>query len=90
MIAINYRVGLFGFFAHEELTESDPAHPTNFGLLDQVLALEWVNDNIAYFGGDIKQLTVFGKLTRVLAHLRIWQHQGAQQPPFATITSTRK
>lgn len=38
----------------------DPNAPTNFGLLDQIVALEWVNNYIQYFGGDVKQLTVFG------------------------------
>eukprot|EP00026_Physarum_polycephalum_P005089 Phypoly_transcript_05117.p1 GENE.Phypoly_transcript_05117~~Phypoly_transcript_05117.p1 ORF type:complete len:637 (-),score=53.62 Phypoly_transcript_05117:23-1933(-) len=61
LISINYRVGLFGFFAHEELTKADPEHPTNFGLLDQILALEWVNEHIAHFGGDVNQVTVFGE-----------------------------
>jgi carboxylesterase type B len=54
-------LGYLGFFAHPELTNKDPKHPTNFGLLDQIVALKWVHKNIHYFGGDPTQLTVFGK-----------------------------
>jgi len=57
LVTINYRLGRFGFFAHPSL-EGDIA---NFGLLDQVAALEWVQDNIEGFGGDPDNVTVFGQ-----------------------------
>ena len=62
LVAINYRLGLLGFFAHPELdAESDRGVSGNYGLLDQVAALEWVRDNIAAFGGDPSNVTIFGE-----------------------------
>ena len=62
VVTINYRLGAFGFFAHPELTkESDRNASGNYGLLDQVAALEWVRKNIAAFGGDPRRVTIFGE-----------------------------
>ena len=62
VVTINYRLGIFGFFAHPELTkESDRNSSGNYGLLDQIAALEWVQKNIAAFGGDPKRVTIFGE-----------------------------
>jgi para-nitrobenzyl esterase len=62
VVGLNYRVGIFGFFAHPELTAESPNHASgNYGLLDQVAALRWVNDNIAAFGGDPGNVTIFGE-----------------------------
>ena len=59
LVTVNYRLGRLGFFAHPALAgEGDVA---NFGLLDQVKALEWVRDNIAAFGGDPDNVTIFGE-----------------------------
>jgi para-nitrobenzyl esterase len=61
-VTVNYRLGIFGFFAHPELTkESDRNSSGNYGLLDQIAALEWVQKNIAAFGGDPKRVTIFGE-----------------------------
>src|SRR5580658_5296492 len=61
-VSINYRLGVFGFFAHPELTRESVHHASgNYGLMDQILALHWVIDNIAKFGGDAKNITVFGQ-----------------------------
>jgi para-nitrobenzyl esterase len=62
VVTINYRLGLFGFFAHPELTkESDGKSSGNYGILDQIAALEWVQKNIAAFGGDPGRVTIFGE-----------------------------
>jgi para-nitrobenzyl esterase len=61
LVTINYRLGVLGFFSHPELTrESDRRASGNYALMDQVAALEWVQKNIAGFGGDPKRVTVFG------------------------------
>jgi para-nitrobenzyl esterase len=62
VVTVNYRLGVFGFFADPELTkESDRNSSGNYGLLDQIAALEWVQKNIAAFGGDPKRVTIFGE-----------------------------
>jgi len=63
VVSMNYRLGVFGFFAHPALATEDPAYPYagNQGLLDQKAALEWVRDNIALFGGDPGKVTIFGE-----------------------------
>lgn len=62
VVTVNYRLGLAGFLAHPQLTaESDQASSGNYGLLDQIAALHWVQENIAAFGGDPRQVTVFGQ-----------------------------
>ena len=61
-VTVNYRTNIFGFFSHPELTKESPHHASgNYGLLDQVAALEWVQRNIAAFGGDPKRVTVAGE-----------------------------
>jgi para-nitrobenzyl esterase len=62
LVTVNYRLGVFGFFAHPELSRESPHHVSgNYGLLDQILALRWVHDNIASFGGDPGNVTIFGE-----------------------------
>lgn len=63
VVTVNYRLGPFGFLAHAELTAEDPAYPSsgNYGLEDQRAALQWVQRNIARFGGDPSQVTLFGE-----------------------------
>ena len=62
LVTVNYRLGIFGFLAHPELTADSAHHASgNYGLMDQVLALHWVHDNIARFGGDVNNVTVFGQ-----------------------------
>ncbi|MDO1445456.1 carboxylesterase family protein [Rhodocytophaga aerolata] len=61
-VSINYRVGVFGFLAHPELTkESGKNASGNYGLMDQIAALQWVQKNIAAFGGDPKNVTIAGQ-----------------------------
>ncbi len=62
LVTINYRLGMFGFMAHPELSAESPEGVSgNYGLLDQIAALEWVRDNIAAFGGDPSNVTIFGE-----------------------------
>jgi para-nitrobenzyl esterase len=62
LVSASYRLGVFGFFAHPELTKESPHHVSgNYGLLDQIAALRWVHDNIAAFGGDPGNVTIFGE-----------------------------
>jgi para-nitrobenzyl esterase len=62
VVSMNYRLGLFGFFSHPELDkESGHNSSGNYGLLDQVAALQWVRKNIAAFGGDPGNVTIFGE-----------------------------
>jgi para-nitrobenzyl esterase len=62
VVTINYRLGVLGFFSHPELTKESPHHSSgNYGLLDQLAALRWVQENIAGFGGDPHNVTLFGE-----------------------------
>lgn len=61
-VTINYRLTVFGFLAHPELTAEAPYHSSgNYGFLDQNAALKWVQENIAAFGGDPKRVTIAGQ-----------------------------
>jgi para-nitrobenzyl esterase len=62
VVTLNYRVGILGFFNHPELSAESEHHASgNYGLLDQVAALQWVHDNIAAFGGDPNRVTIAGQ-----------------------------
>ncbi len=61
VVSINYRLGAFGFLHLDHIFGDEFASSGNAGILDQVLALEWVRDNIATFGGDPDQITIFGE-----------------------------
>jgi para-nitrobenzyl esterase len=62
VVSINYRLGLFGFLAHPALSKESPQGVSgNYGLLDMIAALRWVNRNIAAFGGDPANVTIFGE-----------------------------
>lgn len=63
VVSINYRLGSFGFFAHPELSKenADNGKLFNYGLMDQIAALEWVQQNIVSFGGDPANVTIFGE-----------------------------
>lgn len=61
-VSINYRVNIFGFLAHSELTKESANNSSgNYGILDQVAALKWVKENIAAFGGDPENVTIAGQ-----------------------------
>ncbi|HTD55438.1 MAG TPA: carboxylesterase/lipase family protein [Silvibacterium sp.] len=62
VVSMNYRMGIFGFFVHPELTAESPHHASgNYGLLDQAAAIAWVKKNIKAFGGDPNNITIFGE-----------------------------
>ncbi len=73
VVSVNFRLGRLGYFAHPALAAEAPNDPRgNYGYLDQLAALQWVQRNIAAFGGDPKQITIFGESAgggSVLAHL---------------------
>ena len=104
LVTINYRLGVFGYFAHPELVSESPRDAAgNYGLLDQVRALEWVQDNIAAFGGDPNNVTIFGEsagswsvnllsaspLAKGLFHKAIGQ-SGARLDPRMTLSEATK
>ena len=62
VVSMNYRLGIFGFLVHPELTAESPHHASgNYGLMDQNAAIEWVQKDIAAFGGDPANITIFGE-----------------------------
>ena len=62
LVSINYRLNIFGFLALPALQKEDPNQSTgNYGSMDQVMALKWVKNNIANFGGDPNNITIFGE-----------------------------
>jgi para-nitrobenzyl esterase len=60
-VNFNYRIGILGFLAHPELSREQGGHSGNYGYLDQIAALQWVHDNIAYFGGDPGKVLITGQ-----------------------------
>ena len=62
VVSANYRLGIFGFFSHPALAKESPHQASgNYGLMDQIAALRWVKENIAAFGGDPANVTIFGE-----------------------------
>jgi para-nitrobenzyl esterase len=61
VVTVNYRLGPLGYFVHPALERADPNGAANYGLLDQIAALRWVQQHIEGFGGDPRQVTVFGQ-----------------------------
>ena len=61
VVTLNYRLGKLGLFTHPTLEQERPSGPVNFGLFDQIAALQWVRQNIEAFGGDATKVTVFGQ-----------------------------
>ncbi len=101
VVSIGYRVGELGFLVHPELSAESPKHVSgNYGLLDQIAGLKWIQKNIASFGGDPKKVTIFGEsaggiavsmlcaspLTKGLIHGAISQSGGSFGPPRRTRT----
>ena len=62
VVSVAYRVGMLGFLAHPELSKENPEHVSgNYGILDQIEGLKWVKNNIAKFGGNPNNVTIFGE-----------------------------
>jgi len=61
LVAVQYRLGIFGFLSHRGLAAEQSGHSGNYGLMDQIAALRWVQANIAKFGGDPENVTIFGE-----------------------------
>ncbi|MEO6002509.1 MAG: carboxylesterase family protein [Opitutus sp.] len=62
VVSMNYRLGVFGFMAHPELSQESGRNASgNYGLMDQIAALQWVKKNISAFGGDPDNVTIFGE-----------------------------
>ena len=82
VVTINYRLNVFGFLCHPEITKEAPEAPANFGHLDQQFAVRWVQENIAAFGGDPTNITIGGQSAgggSVLAQLTSPQNEGLCQ-----------
>ena len=67
VVSINYRLGVLGWLAHPELSAEQGGISGNYGLLDQIRALEWVRDNIRAFGGDPRNVTIAGESAGALS-----------------------
>ena len=69
IVSLEYRTGALGFMAHPELSKESPdGHSGNYGLLDQIYALQWVQRNIKNFGGDPSKVTIFGEMAKRNPH----------------------
>lgn len=85
VVTLNYRLGLLGFLAHPAL-DAEEGDSGNYGLMDQQVALRWVQDNIAAFGGDPANVTIAGESSggnSVMAHLAAPQSAGLFQHVLA-------
>jgi para-nitrobenzyl esterase len=80
VVTINYRLGRFGYFAHPALTKAnaDGGRLGNYGLMDQIAALQWVQANIRALGGDPKKVTVFGESAGAVAVQMLTTTQAAK------------
>ncbi|MEO6237324.1 MAG: carboxylesterase/lipase family protein [Vicinamibacterales bacterium] len=97
VVTLNYRLGALGFFAHPALDRGQAGGPMNFGLLDQVAALRWVQANIAAFGGDPGNVMIFGESAGAQSVLALMAspparglfHKAIAQSPYGLPAHTR-
>lgn len=72
VVTVNYRLGVLGYFAHPQLSDESPRGASgNYGLLDQIEALRWVQENIEAFGGDPRNVTLFGESAGALSAIEL-------------------
>ncbi|WP_162245890.1 MULTISPECIES: carboxylesterase/lipase family protein [unclassified Roseateles] len=98
VVTVNYRLGPLGYFVHPALERAAPGGPANFGLLDQIAALRWVQQNIAAFGGDPQQVTVFGQSAGAQSVLALMAsplarglfHRAIAQSPYGIPSHSRE
>ncbi len=96
VVTINYRLGALGFFAHPSIAGAKAGADVNFGLLDQIAALRWVQQNIAAFGGDPGNVTIFGQSAGAESVLALFSsplarglfHKGIAQSPYGIPSHT--
>ena len=97
VVTINYRMGPLGFFSHPAIDGEAARGPVNYGLLDQIAALRWVRANIAGFGGDPGNVTIFGESAGAQSVLALYAsprarglfHKGIAQSPYGIPSHTR-
>ncbi|MET0654834.1 MAG: carboxylesterase/lipase family protein [Pseudoxanthomonas sp.] len=97
VVTLNYRMGALGFFSHPSIDADAARSPVNYGLLDQIAALRWVRTNIAAFGGDPGNVTVFGESAGAQSVLALYAsplaqglfHKGIAQSPYGIPSHTR-
>ncbi|HEY5970664.1 MAG TPA: carboxylesterase/lipase family protein [Pseudoxanthomonas sp.] len=97
VVTVNYRLGPLGFFSHPALDGEEAGAPVNYGLLDQIAALRWVRDNIAAFGGDPGNVTIFGESAGAQSVLALYAsplakglfHKGIAQSPYGIPSHAR-
>ena len=97
VVTVNYRMGALGFFSHPAIDGNRVDATANYGLLDQIAALRWVRDNIAAFGGDPGNVTIFGESAGAQSVLALYAsplarglfHQGIAQSPYGIPSHTR-
>ena len=97
VVTINYRMGPLGFFSHPAIDGAAARSPVNYGLLDQIAALRWVRENIAGFGGDPGNVTIFGESAGAQSVLALYAsplaqglfHKGIAQSPYGIPSHTR-
>ena len=98
VVSINYRLGIFGWLAHPELSAEQDGTSGNYGLRDQISALQWIRDNIAAFGGDPGNVTVAGQSAGALSAVYLMAspfarglfHKTIAQSPYLISTPALK
>lgn len=98
VVTLNYRLGPLGFFSHPALDAANPGGTVNFGLLDEIAALKWVQQNISAFGGDPSNVTIFGESAGAQSVLALFAsplaqglfHKGIAESSYAVPSNTRK
>ncbi len=97
VVTLNYRLGPLGFFSHPALDQAYPNGTVNFGLLDEIAALKWVQENIAQFGGDPNNVMIFGESAGAQSVLALFAsplaqglfHKGIAESAYGIPSATR-